>query len=155
MQRNSSWRVVEQALYIHLSRCLGGSKVGYVLDPTFMHKGIALWNAIGTEITPRTEGTQIAKRIVVDRLKQETNGFYSAYVFRVEQQIADHNASGDAKYPPSSKGLLLTHATKLSARYENHLQGMVRKIAIGEEDRHWRETHARADHFATDYTRSH
>ena len=94
----------------------------YVLDPTFMHKGIALWNAIDTEITPRTEGTQIGKRIAVDKLKQDHNGSYSDYKFRVEEQIADYEASGDTKYPPSSKELLLQHAGHLSARYKNHLK---------------------------------
>ena len=41
-----------------------------MLDQKFMHKGMALWNAIDSEITPRNEGTLVAKRIALDRMSQ-------------------------------------------------------------------------------------
>ena len=130
MQRWFCWAVVEQTLYSHLSRFLGDHKMKYSLDRQFINKGIALWTAIDTEITPRNEGTLVSKRIALDQMSQGKNETYSDYMFRVEQKITDYEASGDVNYPPSSKELLLQHTSKVSSRYAPHLKDMVRKVAL-------------------------
>ena len=130
MQRWFCWAVVQQMLYAHLSRFLGEYKVKYSLDQQFINKGLALWTAIETEITPRNEGTLVSKRIALDQMSQGKNETYSDYLFRVEQKITDYEASGDVNYPPSSKELLLQHTSKVSSRYAPHLKDMVRKVAL-------------------------
>ena len=60
-------------------------------------------------------------------------GAHSDYTSRVEQAIADYNASGDAKYPSNSKELLPTHADSLFGRSEHHLHDMERRRAIGKK----------------------
>jgi hypothetical protein len=130
MQRWFCWKVVQQTLYSHLSRFLGEYKMKYSLDRQFINKGIALWTAIDTEITPRNEGTRVSKRIALDQMSQGKNETYSDYMFRVEQKITNYEASGDVTYPPSSKELLLQHDSKVSSRYAPHLKDMVRKVAL-------------------------